>query len=280
MTWGKWGAKLNATDMARLLEQLVERGITTIDHADIYGDFTTEEDFGKALAIVPHLKEKIQLVSKCGIQFPAPGFDHPHKAYQYDAPYIIQQAERSLKVMGVDTLELLLLHRPSPLLDPDAVAEAFARLRSAGKVQAFGVSNFTPQQFATVNSRFPLVTNQVEASMLHLAPFTDGTLDQALELRCKPMAWSPLGGGKLFSETVPAERRALKEAVAQLAEEKGVGLDVLMIAWLLQHPAGILPVLGSTKLSRWENYLQATDVSLSHYEWLHLWMAATGTELP
>ncbi|MEL6537489.1 MAG: aldo/keto reductase [Bacteroidota bacterium] len=238
MTWGKWGAKLDAAGMADLLEQLVDMGITTIDHADIYGDFTTEEDFGKALATVPHLKQKIQLVTKCGIQFPAPGFDHPHKAYQYDAAYIIQQAERSLRVLGVNSLDLLLLHRPSPLMDPDEVAEAFTQLKTAGKVQAFGVSNFTPSQYSMIQSRFPLYTNQVEASLLHLQPFTDGTFDQAQQLKSHPMAWSPLGGGTLFAKEVPSQHQKLKATLDQLAEEKGTSTDVIMIAWL---PANIPP---------------------------------------
>ena len=280
MTWGAWGAKLSTKEMASLLEALVERGITTIDHADIYGLYSTEEDFGKALATVPHLKAKLQVVTKCGIQLPDGPFDHPHKAYHYSREYITQMAERSLKLLGVEVLDVLLLHRPSPLLHPDEAAEALQALMDQGKIKHAGVSNFTPSQFSMLRSRIPLVTNQVEASVTHLAPFQDGTFDQALELGLKPMAWSPIGGGTLLGDEVPTEWQRLKRGLLEVAESHQTTPDVIMLAWLLKHPSGMLPVLGSTKLHRWDGYLKALDIELSHYEWLRLWMDSMGEDIP
>ena len=280
MTWGQWGAKYSANEMADLLSALVDRGITTIDHADIYGHYTTEAEFGAALARVPHLKQKIQLISKCGIQLPTEGLPHPHKSYEYSPAYIRQQVDQSLANLGVEQLDLLLLHRPSPLLAPRLVAETLKALMAEGKVAQVGVSNFTPSQTAMLNAYVPLLTNQVEASLMHLAPFQDGTFDQALTMNYRPMAWSPLGGGQLFTQDTPEHWQPLKTAVQELAEEKNVGLDVIMLAWLLQHPSGILPVLGSTKLDRWEGYIKALDVTLTHYEWLRLWRESVGEELP
>ncbi len=208
---GDW----NWTPQERLrwIEQCLEMGVTTFDHADIYGGYTVEQLFGEALALAPSLREKMQLVSKCGICLTVPSRpQHRVKHYNTSASHIISSAENSLRVLGTDRLELLLIHRPDALMDADAVAEAFTHLQLMGKVQHFGVSNFSPAQFELLQSRFPLVTNQVELHPLHLAPLHDGTLDQCQQRRIQPMIWSPLAGGRLFTATDPAASACARRA--------------------------------------------------------------------
>lgn len=281
MRWGSWGHRLSAKDMERLIAQSIALGITTFDHADIYGGYTTEAAFGKALHLQPSLRHDIQLVTKCGIKMPAeqrPGYRL--KSYDTSRAHIIDSAERSLSNLHTDYLDLLLIHRPSPLLHPDEVAAAFRHLQEAGKVRHFGVSNFTPSQFELLHSRFPLVTNQIEASALHLPPFHDGTIDQALRLGLPPMAWSPLGGGALF-QAVPEEReQRLLSTLQPMAKRLSIGIDQLLIAWLLHHPAQILPVLGTARIERAAAAAEACKVKLSDEDWFGIWQAAAGQEVP
>lgn len=184
-----WG--LRDAELLDLIHACLDLGITTFDHADIYGGYTNEELFGRALALEPALRERMQLVTKCGIKLvsahrPA----HTFHCYDTSQAHIVASVENSLRLLGTDCLDLLLIHRPDPLLDADEMAEAFAALRQAGKVLHFGVSNFTPWQFDLLASRldFPLVTNQVEVSVLHLETLHDGTLDQCQRLGIAPMA--------------------------------------------------------------------------------------------
>ena len=205
-------------ELISLTEQCIELGITTTDHADIYGGYQCEALFGAALAAAPGLRQRIEIVSKCGIklvspQRPAHGVQH----YDTSAAHIIASAEQSLRNLHTDYLDLLLLHRPDPLMQIDAVAEAFETLRAAGKVRHFGVSNFTPSQFEMLASRCSLVTNQVEASVLHTSALEDGTFDQCQRLAIAPMIWSALGGGRLFSDSgAQAQRvRSTLDALGQ-----------------------------------------------------------------
>jgi predicted oxidoreductase len=278
MTWGAWGHQLPTKAMRTLIEGCAEQGITTFDHADIYGHYTTEAEFGKALDGSSQLRDEIQLVSKCGIRLVCTERPENHlKSYDTRRAYIIESAERSLRNLRTDYLDLLLIHRPDPLLQADEVAEAIAQLKQQGKVRAFGVSNFTPSQFDYLNSVTPLLTNQVEISLLHSAPLFDGTLDQCLQHRLRPMAWSPLGG--FFSrEDKPALQ--VRAKLDELAPRYGQpGHDVLLLAWLLQHPAGILPVLGSARLDRLAKARQALGLELDREDWFALLEAARGHEV-
>ena len=251
MSWGEWGAKLKEPSVLKLIEGCLEIGITTFDHADIYGHYTTEAQFGTALKGKSSLREKIQLVTKCGIQVITanrPENKIPH--YQLDKDYIIGAAEKSLKNLFTEYIDLLLIHRPSPLMHPSEIAEAFENLQTAGKVRHFGVSNFTPSQFDLLNNNISLVTNQVEFSVHTLHTLTDGTLDQCLEHRIKPMAYSVMAAGAFF-ENNPSERIQGILKIAQiLATKYDASLDQIIIAWVLKHPSGILPVMGSTKINR------------------------------
>ncbi len=283
MKWGDWGHRLNPQEMLRLIEQSIEYGVTTFDHADIYGAYTTEAQFGQALKLQPALREQIQLITKCGIKLIADNRPR-HKAKSYDTSraHILFSVENSLANLHTDYIDLLLLHRPSPLMDPHEVAEAFGQLHRQGKVKYFGVSNFTNSQYELLSQHFALVTNQVEASLLHLNPFLDGTFDLCLRKGVLPMAWAPLGGGKIFAdkESLQAQRvREVAEAIVN-HRDKAYGLDQVMLAWLMKHPANILPVVGTARIERLKAAADAIELELTREEWFELWEASTGEEVP
>lgn len=275
MTWGRWGKQLDTQGMRSLIEHCFDVGITTFDHADIYGDYTTEADFGRALAGQSQLRAKMQLVSKCGIKLVTPNRpDHKLKSYDTSRSHIIASVERSLTNLHTDYLDLLLIHRPDPLMDPYEIAEAVALLKQQGKILHFGVSNFTPNQLKLLRQLTPVVTNQVECSLLHRQPIWDGTLDQCLRLRIRPMAWSPLGGRRYFQALHDDDYPTRLHT--KLMEMAGEGReDVLMLAWLLKHPAGIIPVLGTTRPERLSAAASAFDVNLSREDWFGLMEAAS-----
>ena len=192
--------KLDTTALVRWIEQALELGITSFDHADVYGGYSVEAAFGTALAASPGLRERLQLVTKCGIKLISPARpSHRIKSYDTSRAHITASVENSLRALRTDRIDLLLIHRPDALMDADEVAQTFGQLRAAGKVLHFGVSNHTPSQFALLHRRLPLVTNQIELSPLQLQALSDGTLDQCTDLGLRPMIWSPLGGGRLFT---------------------------------------------------------------------------------
>lgn len=278
MTWGEWGHRLDTVQMAALLHECLALGITTFDHADIYGHYTTEAAFGEALQHSGIRRDAVQLVTKCGIRLVCPQRpENTLKSYDVSRAYIIASAERSLKNLRTDYLDLLLIHRPSPLMDADEIAEAFRQLQDQGKVLHVGVSNFTPTQFDWLNSRIPLVTNQVEASLLHTHPLQDGTFDQAQSLRLRPMAWSPLGN--VFGRTDEAAMRVRTTLDAISDTYDAPGADVLLLAWLLRHPAGVLPVIGTARPARLAAATRALDIHLSDADWFALLEAAEGREV-
>ena len=281
MRLGAWGAGLDITAQLSLIEAAADLGLTTIDLADIYGGYTTEQEVGRALALDPSLRSRLQLVSKCGIRMVSDARPH-HRIKHYDASrsHIIDSVENSLRALRTDHLDLLLIHRPDVLLDPDEVAEAFSTLQQAGKVRSFGVSNFTPSQFTLLHSRFPLLTNQVEASLLHLPPFEDGTLDQCLQLKLPPMIWSPFAGGDLFTSGASPRIERIRSTALGLTEHYKCTEDQLYLAWLLHHPAKMLPVIGTTRLDRVQRAAKALDLQLTREHWYELWTASTGQEVP
>ena len=198
MKWGTWGAGFSTKQYLQLIEDCVENNITSFDHADIYGDYTVEEEFGKALKLLPSLRKRLQIITKCGIQKLTPNRpDHKIKSYNTGKHHIIQSAERSLKNFHTDYLEALLIHRPDPLMHPDEIAEAFTLLKKQGKVLHFGVSNFTPSQVDLMNTGFPVEFNQIEVSILKLESFHNGQIDQCIQHQIRPMAWSPISGGQI-----------------------------------------------------------------------------------
>jgi len=267
----------------------VEAGYTLFDHADIYCGGRSESLFGKFLREMPDLRERITIATKCGIR-PAgmPNADAPYR-YDLSADYIIESCEGSLGRLGIETIDIYQLHRPDYLLNPAEVAEAFDKLRTAGKVREFGVSNFRPSQVAALQSAlsFRLVMNQVEISLACLAPLEDGTLDQCLAERITPLAWSPLGGGLLGGgarKLLPAQEaydvERINVALDETARELGCTRAVVALAWLLKHPAGIVPIVGSTDPARIREAAWTPNIELSRDQWYRLLAAARPTRLP
>jgi predicted oxidoreductase len=264
----------------RWIEICLDLGVTTFDHADIYGGYTVESLFGEALALSPSLRDRMQLVSKCGICLTTENRpSHRLKHYDTSFAHIVGSVENSLRNLQVEQLDLLLIHRPDALMDADVVAEAFTHLQLMGKVQHFGVSNFTPSQFDLLASRFPLVTNQIELHPLHLAPLTDGTLDQCQQQRIRPMIWSPLAGGRLMTSDEPVAMR-VREALSAVGARHGVSIATMAFAWLLRHPSRPVPVAGSRRIDAMQEAVAALSVSLDAQDWTEIWSASTGHEVP
>ncbi|WP_374722223.1 aldo/keto reductase [Peribacillus tepidiphilus] len=266
-----------------LIEHCLEQGITTFDHADIYGSYTCEELFGKALALKPKLRENMEIVTKCGIVLESPNRpEHRSHHYNTSKEHIIKSAEQSLKNLRTDYIDVLLIHRPDPLMNPEEVAEAFMKLKKEGKVRYFGVSNFKDHQFNMLQSYldFDLVTNQIEVSAYHLENFDDGTLHFCLEKRIKPMAWSPLAGGKIFSSNDEKAVR-LRSTLEKIAGEIGAeDLDEVLYAWILKHPAKIMPIVGSGKTKRIDSAVKSLDHKLTLDQWFEILHSSMGHEVP
>ena len=281
--WRLMDWNISDNELVKLIEEVYDLGITTVDHADIYGNFSCEEKFGNALKLKKGLREKLQIVTKCGIKFPS--VNRPeNKSHCYDTSkeHIINSAERSLKNFNTDYLDLLLIHRVDALLNPEEVAEAFTKLKNQGKVKYFGVSNFLPSQFNMLNSYLDnsLVTNQVEISPLCLDAFENGTLDLMLEKRVKPMAWSPLAGGRLFKGN---DERAIRvqKVLNKIKEEVSANdIDEVAYAWLLMHPSKIMPIVGSGKLDRIKAAVKATEIKLTRDQWFEIYVASRGVDIP
>jgi len=267
----------------------VESGYTLFDHADIYAEGEAEKLFGQVLAEVSGLRERILIATKCGIR--KPGDPKPTSPYRYDfsREYIVRSCEGSLRRLGIETIDLYLLHRPDYLMDPAEVASAFSELKQAGKVRGFGVSNFRPSQWKALQSAcpMPLIANQVEISLANLACLEDGTLDQALTENITVMAWSPLAGGKLADgprRILPAQEAYPTEAIVTaldvIARARGTTRTVVALAWLLRHPARLLPLVGSTRPQSIRDAARADTFDLCRDEWYVLLEAARGQPLP
>jgi predicted oxidoreductase len=266
-----------------------EAGFTLFDLADIYCDGVAEHIFGLALQEVAGMRDRIVIATKCGIR--KAGHPDPHAPYRYDfsKDHILRSCEESLRRMGVETIDLYQLHRPDFLGDPTEVASAFAQLKQEGKVREFGVSNFRPSQVTLLQSAcpLPLVANQIEISLAQLTPLLDGTLDQCLASGLTPMAWSPLAGGRLaggtrvsMQDADHARKQKLYDVMDLLARERGVSRSQIALAWLLKHPSGIIPIIGTTNPERILEAQKACDLQLTREEWYRLFEAAYGQKLP
>lgn len=277
MTWGVWGKGLDRRSMERLMHHCLECGIHTFDHADIYGGYTTEAEFGAAFADSGISRDLVRLISKCGIQYVCESRPTRVKHYQYDTDYIIASAEQSLDNLRTDYLDLLLLHRPSPLMDPGEVAAAFDQLKRSGKVRRFGVSNFTPSQIRLIETAVPVEAHQFECSLSARSALTDGTLDDCLAAGREAMAWSPLGA--YYRESGPEQER-LASCMEDLKPKYGADETQLLLAWLLAHPAGIRPVVGTTQPERLAGATEAAKLKLEREDWFALLVAAQGHKVP
>lgn len=281
MNLARW--EISTSELIAWIESCLEMGVTTFDHADLYGQHRCEQLFGLALEKKSSLREQMQIVTKCGIKPVSP--DRPaHRINHYDTSkaHILASAENSLRVLKTDYIDLLLIHRPDPLMDTDEVAQAFVELKRSGKVLYFGVSNFTTWQFELLSSRlrFPLVTNQIEISVLKMDALHDGSADLCQRLRISPMAWAPLGAGRLFTSDSEQVVR-VRAALASVAEEIGeVSIDQVALAWILRHPAKPLPVLGTGKIERVRQAVAAEQITLTREHWFTIWTASAGHKVP
>lgn len=276
------------SSLLRFIETLVTMGVTSFDHADIYGAYSCEKMFGNALALKKSLRSQIDIITKCGIALPAQAFPkRTFKYYSYEDSYVKQAVEQSLQNFQTDYIDVLLLHRPSPFMDYASIAQTFNALKQEGKVLHFGVSNFSPRQFECLQSfcDMPLVTNQVEISAYHLDFFTNGNMEYLQKEKIHPMAWSPLASGKIATsnhspEDEKAQRiiKALEEVTIHLSTP--IGIDAVALAWLCSHPVGIIPVVGSCVVKRIENAVAALDVKLDEAQWLSIYTASTDRKLP
>jgi predicted oxidoreductase len=274
-----WG--LNPQQRLRFIEQHLDAGISSVDHADIYGDYRSESLFGEALALNPGLRERLQIVGKCGIQLMSERFpERLVKHYDASAAHIQASVESSLQALGTDRLDLLLLHRPDPLVDADAVAEVFSRLHADGKVVHFGVSNHTPAQFDLLQSRLdaPLVTNQVEINPLHPNVLFDGALEHAQQHRYRPMAWSPLAGGRVFSGDDDGAH-LLRSELNAVSAETGHSPAALLLAWARRLPSRPLVIIGSGKAERVREAVDSLAIDMDRETWFRILAAGRGVDV-
>ena len=276
MTWGVWGKNCNTNQMVELMNCCIENNITTFDHADIYGDYTTEAAFGKAFTESKIDRQKIQFISKCGIQMNLQNRDNKIKHYEYSKAYIIWSVEESLRNLQTDYLDLLLLHRPSPLMHTNEIAEAIEKLKQEGKILDFGVSNFTPSQTDLIETKTKINYNQIEFSITHFEAMLNGSLDHMQVNNITPMSWSPLGS--VFKKDNEQSQR-IKTIATTFALKYNVSVDVILLAWILKHPSGILPVCGTADTTRIANLMKATTVNMELQDWFALWTESCGAEV-
>ena len=262
------------------IEANLDLGVSSFDHADIYGDYRVEALFGEALALRPALRARLQLVSKCGIRLVSPARPgHAIKHYDTSAAHVRASVEHSLKALSCDHLDVLLIHRPDALMDFDELTAVFEALRAEGKVRHFGASNFSPAQLAPLHGRIALATHQVELSPLHLDALHDGTLDQAQDLRLRPMIWSPLAGGRVFTAQDERSQR-LRHTLETMAAERGVSLTTLVVAWVQRHPSAPLPILGTRRIEVARDAMAACALKLDAQDWWRIWTVAAGHQVP
>lgn len=277
MNWGVWDKNLNTSEMESMIQICLENKITTFDHADIYGGYTTEADFGKAFACSKINREALQFVSKCGIQHISENRPNKIKHYDYSKEYIIWSVENSLKNLQTDYLDVLLLHRPSPLMQADEIAEAVAKLKAEGKILDFGLSNFTASQTELIRQKTAISYNQVQFSATNYEPMVDGSFDYMQIHNIQPMSWNPLG--TVFREDNEQTRR-MKKLLATLVSKYHFGSDTILLSWILKHPARVIPIAGTVNIARIQSLMKATELQLEKEDWFAIWTESMGHKVP
>lgn len=277
MNWGVWDKNLTSTEMENLIHVCFENKITTFDHADIYGGYTTEVQFGTALSKSIIKREQLQLISKCGIQMLSNQRNTTIKHYDYSKDYIVWSVENSLKNLKTDYLDVLLLHRPSPLMQSDEIAEAINKLKTEGKIIDFGVSNFTSTQTELIRQRTAVDFNQIQFSATNYQPMLDGSLDYMQIHQIRPMSWNPLGS--VFRQENMQTFR-LRKLLAVLVSKYEVGADTILLTWILKHPARIIPIAGTVNVARIQSLTKAVELSLEKEDWFAIWTESMGNKVP
>jgi predicted oxidoreductase len=277
MLWGQWGRNLDTETMADLIRHCVQHKITSFDHADIYGSYTTEADFGKAFAASGIRRRDVQFISKCGIKMISPNKNNRIAHYDYTKAHIISSCEQSLRNLSTEYIDLFLMHRPSPLMRGDEMAEAILLLKEQGKILSFGLSNFTPSQAELIRDHIPVTHNQVEFSLTYDQPLTDGSLDYLMLNKIVPMAWAPLG--TVFkAETTQTIR--IRKVLKVLSKKYEVRDDLLLLNWIIRHPAGIIPVVGTGDKNRISILHKVKSFVMDQEDWFELWQASMGQPIP
>ncbi|WP_296511024.1 aldo/keto reductase [Rhodoferax sp.] len=289
MAYGVWrlsdAEDTSVTATLGRIDACLAQGITTFDHADIYGDYRCEALFGEAIKARPSLRDAIEVVTKTDIMLLSAQWPNTRvKHYDTSPAHVLASVDRSLQRIGVDVLDLLLIHRPDPLCDADELGACLDGLVDCGKVRGIGVSNYMPWDVDLLQSRMKhrLQTNQIELSLLSTAPFTNGQIAHAQQHKMPVMAWSPLGGGRLHSQARQAGTAAarLSPILARLAQASGTDTTAVAIAWLMHHSVGVLPVMGSNQIPRIEAFNQAFTVPMDRQTWYELYELANGHEVP
>lgn len=276
MRWGIWGANHSVKEIQKLIDVCVEENITTFDHADIYGSHTTEELFGNAWKDMDLKRENLQFISKCGIVMNSDKKPSALKYYNYNKDYILNCVDESLSNLKTDYLDTLLLHRPSPLMNPEVIAEAFTVLKNAGKVKEFGVSNFSVSQFELINQYVPLVTNQIEISVNEISSFENGILDQLMSKGLRPTAWSVMGS--YFSDQSDENIR-IKKVIVELCDKYNAEENQILLAFILKHPSKIIPVIGTSKAETIITLSQTLQIDLDLEDWFRILESIRGKEV-
>ena len=276
MRWGIWGANHSVKEIQKLIDVCVEENITTFDHADIYGGHTTEELFGNAWKDMNLKRENLQFISKCGIVMNSDKKPSALKYYNYNKDYILNCVDESLSNLKTDYLDTLLLHRPSPLMNPEVIAEAFTVLKNAGKVKEFGVSNFSVSQFELINQYVPLVTNQIEISVNEISSFENGILDQLMSKGLRPTAWSVMGS--YFSDQSDENIR-IKKVIVELCDKYNAEENQILLAFILKHPSKIIPVIGTSKAETIITLSQTLQIDLDLEDWFRILESIRGKEV-
>ena len=276
MSWGVWGKQFSTKEQIDMIRFCTENGNAIFDHADIYGNYTTEAGFGKAFIDSGINREDIQLISKCGIQLINERRGSRIKHYEYAKEYIISSAEASLKNLKTDYLDTFLLHRPSPLMQPDEISEAITILQDSGKIINFGLSNFTPSQVDLIANSVPVTANQIEFSLTKNEAMFNGTLEKMLQEGIQTMSWSPLGA--VFKDET-AQTKRIKAVLKKLTKKYEISEDVILLAFILRHPAKVAPVVGTTNKERILNANSALNIHLELQDWFEMLAASQGYEV-
>jgi predicted oxidoreductase len=276
MSWGAWGKQFSTKEQTDMIRFCTENGNAIFDHADIYGNYTTETDFGKAFVDSGVKREDIQLISKCGIQLINERRGSRIKHYKYAKEYIISSAEASLKNLKTGYLDTFLLHRPSPLMQPDEISEAITALQDSGKIINFGLSNFTSSQVDLIADSVSVTANQIEFSLTKNEAMFNGTLDKMLQKGIQTMSWSPLG--TVFKDET-AQTKRIKAVLKKLTKKHETSEDIILLAFILRHPAKVAPVIGTTNKERILKANSALNIHLELQDWFELLAASQGHEV-
>ncbi len=278
MRWGVWGENFTTKQYETIIDQCLSIGLNVFDHADIYGHYTTEGDFGQALKGKSSLRQQIKIITKCGINMITPNRPaHAIKSYDTSAAHIKKSVDQSLQNFHTDYIDTVLIHRPDVLLNPEEVAETITSLKAAGKIKSFGVSNFNTSQVANLAKHIQIEHHQVEISVTNLTAFDNGVLDQCQIMGIEAQSWSPMGNG-IFTESSDRNKRILAMANL-LAEKYNTEVNTLLLAFLYIHPAAIAPVIGTTKFERIASAKKAMEIAITREDFYKLVEASTGHEV-